>query len=98
MLLKLKNLPLLESHRGLTTLPSGKLLINTINERVPFLFLALIAWSLPEIGTTAGLIMTFLALVWQGMGSGLAANAWQNMIGKVIPPDFLATRHAAWTI
>ena len=31
MLLKLKNLPLLESHRGLTTLPSGKLLINTIN-------------------------------------------------------------------
>lgn len=66
-------------------------LINTINERVPFLFLALIAWSLPEIGTTAGLIMTFLALVWQGMGSGLAANAWQNMIGKVIPPDFLAT-------
>ena len=31
MLLKLKNLPLLERHRGLTTLPSGKLLINTIN-------------------------------------------------------------------
>ena len=31
MLLKLKNLPLLESHQGLTTLPSGKLLINTIN-------------------------------------------------------------------
>ena len=31
MLLKLKNLPLLESHRGLTTLPSGKLLIITSN-------------------------------------------------------------------
>ena len=31
MLLKLKNLPLLESHQGLTILPSGKLLINTIN-------------------------------------------------------------------
>ncbi len=31
MLLKLKNLPLVESHQGLTILPSGKLLINTIN-------------------------------------------------------------------
>lgn len=31
MLLKLKNLALVESHQGLTTLPSGKLLINTIN-------------------------------------------------------------------
>jgi len=66
-------------------------MINTINERVPFLALAVIAWTLPEIGTTAGLILTFLALIWQGIGAGLAANAWQNMIGKVIPPDFLAT-------
>lgn len=31
MLLKLKNLPLVESHQGLIALPSGKLLINTIN-------------------------------------------------------------------
>lgn len=31
MLLNLKNLPLVENRQGLTFLPSGKLLINTIN-------------------------------------------------------------------
>ena len=31
MFLNLKNLPLVENRQGLTFLPSGKLLINTIN-------------------------------------------------------------------
>lgn len=66
-------------------------LISTVHERLPFLVLALVAWFLPSIGTTAGLILTLLALTWQGLGAGMAANPWQNMIGKIIPSDFLAT-------
>lgn len=64
---------------------------NSINERLPFLGLAIVAFLAPQIGATATLVMTFLLLIWQGLGAGLAANAWQNMIGKVIPPTYLAT-------
>lgn len=64
---------------------------NSINERLPFLGLAIVAFLAPKIGATAALVMTFAVLVWQGLGTGLAANAWQNMIGKVIPPTYLAT-------
>jgi MFS family permease len=63
----------------------------TIHERVPFLGLAIIAYFLPQIGTIPALLLTFLMLVWQGLGAGFTANAWQNMIGKVIPSDYLAT-------
>jgi len=66
-------------------------LINTIHERLPFLFLALVAWLIPTIGPTIALVLTFVILIWQGLGSGLAANGWQNMIAKIIPSDFLAT-------
>jgi len=86
-------LPQLFTSKTIGRLPLLKplVILNTIHERVPFLILALIAWKLPQMGTTAGLILTFLALTWQGIGSGLTANPWQNMIGKVIRPDFLAT-------
>src|SRR5512138_1137007 len=63
----------------------------TINERVPFLGLALIALFYHQLGPVAAIILTFTMLVWQGLGAGFTANAWQNLIGKVIPADFLAT-------
>ena len=66
-------------------------MLLTIHERVPFLGLALIALLLPWIGPTAGLWLVFLMLAWQGIGGGVTANPWQNMINKVIPPDYLAT-------
>jgi MFS family permease len=59
----------------------------TIHERVPFLGLALIAWFLPGIGRTAALVLTFLMLLWQGMGAGFTANPWQSFIAKIIPSD-----------
>ena len=59
----------------------------TINERVPFLGLALIAWLLPGIGHTAALTFIFLMLVWQGIGAGFTANGWQSLIAKIIPPE-----------
>jgi MFS family permease len=59
----------------------------TIHERLPFLGLALVAWFIPTIGPKIGLVLTFFCLVWQGLGGGFTANAWQAMIGKIIPGD-----------
>jgi MFS family permease len=59
----------------------------TVHERLPFLGLALVAWFIPAIGPQIGLILTFCCLVWQGLGGGFTANAWQAMIGKIIPGD-----------
>jgi hypothetical protein len=63
----------------------------TIHERIPFLGLALIAMFYQQLGTMPTIILTFLMLTWQGFGAGFTANAWQNMIGKVIPSTHLAT-------
>jgi MFS family permease len=63
----------------------------TIHERVPFLGLALIALFYRQLGPIAAIILTFTMLVWQGLGAGFTANAWQNMISKVIPSGSLAT-------
>lgn len=63
----------------------------TIHERIPFLGLAMVALFYQQIGATAAIILTFAMLVWQGFGAGFTANAWQNMVGKVIPPQYLAT-------
>ena len=66
-------------------------LITSIHERLPYLGLAFVAWFLPTIGNRTGLILTFLLLTWQGIGSGVTANGWQNLIGKVIPAENRAT-------
>jgi len=66
-------------------------LINTINERVPFLGFAIVAFLLPKIGLQAGLILTFLLLTWQGLGGGITANAWTSMVSKIIPSEYRGT-------
>lgn len=66
-------------------------LLMTIHERVPFLGFAVVALLLPFIGLNAGLILTFLLLIWQGLGGGFTANAWTSMISKIIPPDSRGT-------
>jgi MFS family permease len=63
----------------------------TIQERLPILGLAFVGLLLPSIGKTVALILTFLLLIWQGLGSGLTANAWQIMISKVIPVEMRGT-------
>ena len=62
--------------------------ISTINERIPFFFLALITWFLPGASREVRLTLTFICLIWQGLGGGIAANPWQNMIGKIIPSEY----------
>jgi MFS family permease len=66
-------------------------LLMTIQERVPFLGLMIIAWRLPAIGIHWGLILTFVMLIWQGLGAGFTANPWQNLIGKIFPSEYRGT-------
>lgn len=63
----------------------------TIQERVPILGLALVGMLLPHLGITTALIISFLLLIWQGLGAGFTANAWQIMISKIIPGNIRAT-------
>lgn len=67
------------------------IMVMTMNERLPFLGLAIVGFLVPRIGTTWALVLTFLCLIWQGLGAGFTANAWQLMLGKVIPAEMLAT-------
>ena len=66
-------------------------LSTSIHERLPFLALAAIAFLLPQLGSRLALMLLFPLLVWQGIGGGLAANPWQNMITKIIPPELHGT-------
>jgi MFS family permease len=61
------------------------MLMMTIHERIPFLGLAAVAWIFLGKDNSLALTLTFLLLVWQGLGGGLAGNPWQSMIAKIIP-------------
>ncbi|MFN8412725.1 MAG: MFS transporter [Anaerolineales bacterium] len=65
--------------------------LTTIHERVPFLGFGIIALSMPLIGKQVGLVLTFLFLIWQGLGGGFTANSWVSMISKIIPPETRGT-------
>lgn len=62
-------------------------LLMTIQERAPFLGLALVSLFLSRLNPVFALIIIFLLLIWQGLGAGITANGWQNLIGKVIPSE-----------
>jgi MFS family permease len=63
----------------------------TIHERLPFLALALVALSMTALGNKTALVLTFIILIWQGLGAGFTANGWQSLIAKIIPPDWRGT-------
>ncbi|OGO29782.1 MAG: hypothetical protein A2Z16_14925 [Chloroflexi bacterium RBG_16_54_18] len=62
-------------------------LFLTIQERIPFLGLAVIAWFIPVLGIEAALALSFLMITWQSLGAGVTAVAWQSMIAKIIPSE-----------
>jgi MFS family permease len=66
-------------------------MLMTIHERLPYLGLALVALFMTILGKQATLILTFIMLIWQGLGAGFTANAWQSMIAKIIPSDWRGT-------
>ena len=57
----------------------------TLQERLPYLGLAVVAWFLPMAGVKVALPLAFLMLIWQGLAAGFTANPWQSMIAKIIP-------------
>jgi len=66
-------------------------LAMTIHERLPFLGLSLLALILPGAHKPTILILTFVMLIWQGFGAGMAANPWTNLVSKVIPQEMHGT-------
>lgn len=76
-------------------------LIMSLNERFPFLGLALVAWFSPQLGVELSLVLTFILLIWQGFGGGFTATAWQSLVAKIIPVDlygrFFGAQNAAVT-
>jgi MFS family permease len=62
-------------------------LFITLQERLPFLGLALVAWKVADLSNPMALMLTYLLLSWQSLGAGFTANAWQSMIAKIIPGD-----------
>ena len=59
----------------------------TIQERIPFLAIAIVAWMSPRLGAQLTLAMIFLLLIWQGLAGGFSASPWQSMIAKIFPSD-----------
>ena len=64
---------------------------NTLHERFPFILLAAIAFLIPTIGKQWALIVTFIVLIWQGLGGGFTANPWTSFISKIIPAESRGT-------
>lgn len=60
-------------------------LFLTVQERLPFLGLALVAWLISPRSLITALVLTFIMIIWQGLGAGFTATAWQSMIAKIIP-------------
>lgn len=71
----------------------------TIQERLPYIGLALLAWISPRLDKNIVLVIIFTLLIWQSLGGGITATAWQSMIGKIMPSDrrgtFFGTQAAA---
>ena len=66
-------------------------LLMTLNERIPFVLLAIIAFSIPVLGKNVALVLSLIAITWQAMGGGLTGTAWQSMIAKIFPPEIRGT-------
>jgi MFS family permease len=77
-------------------------LLISINERLPFLFLGLLAWMMNQIDANPAAALVLALLVWQGLGGGFGMVAWQSMLVKVLPPrlrgTFFGVQAAAFNI
>lgn len=60
-------------------------MLMTLNERLPFFALTLVALASPTLGRELALILTFIFVIWQSLGAGLTAPAWISMTAKIIP-------------
>src|SRR4030065_2965301 len=74
-------------------------LFLAVQERLPFLGMAAVAWFLPDLGSKVALVLTFTMLAWQAIGGGFTATPWQSLMAKIVPADrwgfFFGTQAAA---
>ncbi len=86
-------LPQLLTAQSITRLKEYKptVMILAIQERLPFLGLAIVAWIVPLVSKSLALTVIFFLLIWQGLGGGFTANPWQNLIARIIPSPNRAT-------
>ncbi len=64
---------------------------RTIEERWPFLGLAVVALLIPVMSNQVALGLTFLLVVWHSFGGGFTATAWQSMISKIMTRERVGT-------
>jgi MFS family permease len=62
-------------------------MVMTIHERWPMFGLAVIAMLMPIANPGLLIALAFIMLLIYSMGAGLAATAWQSMIGKIMPEE-----------
>ena len=70
-------------------------LLMTIQERVPYVGLLIIALAVPHISRELALVLAFLMVMWQGLGAGFTATGWQSMIAKIMPDEMRGTFYGA---
>ena len=71
-------------------LPRKKVLpvnVGLFSERLPVVLLAPTTLLLAARFPTLALVVFFVLFTWHAVGAGMIAVAWQEMIGKIIPPD-----------
>jgi len=61
------------------------ILVVTGNERLPFFGLALLAWFSRELPPGLVLALTYVLMLWIGIGGGLTATPFQAMVAKIVP-------------
>jgi MFS family permease len=73
------------------------ILVVTIFERIPFLFLALCAFWLSGTSPTLLLVVFFLLLLMQQGAGGLTYPPWLDLIARTIPSDWRGRFMGLWT-
>ncbi|MFN6485125.1 MULTISPECIES: MFS transporter [unclassified Nostoc] len=70
-------------------------MLLTIHQKLPFLGLALVALLQLQLNSQTILQLTFALLIWQGLGGGFSAPAWQSMVAKIVPSRKLGIFYGA---
>ncbi|MDZ8187727.1 MAG: MFS transporter [Nostoc sp. ChiSLP02] len=71
------------------------LMLLTIHQKLPFLGLAVVALLQLHLNSQTTLELTFGLLIWQGLGGGFSATAWQSMVAKIVPSTRLGIFYGA---
>lgn len=54
-------------------------------ERIPYIFLVILALLLPVINKQLGLAILIFLMIWRGVSGGMSGLPWQELMARVIP-------------